>query len=165
MVKIQNLNKGWIVLTLLFLLLVLFFYQSNVFRQLFKTIWGRSFLVLLVVYITYCNQILGYLFVLFLIILSNRPIHSMGGMFEGYTYKIKDEKKKNQTSISTPTPSTSTTVKKESDSKALEGFDLYGLEDNMKKGKQSNSVPVNGVNNDSSNVSAYDENIFHTPLM
>ena len=71
MTEIQNLNKHAIVCMIIFLLMVLFFLQPRVFSQLFQTILGRAFLVILIVYITYCNQIWGVLFVLFLIIMCS----------------------------------------------------------------------------------------------
>jgi len=71
MTKIQNLNKKIIVGIILFLFLVLFFLQPGVFSPLFQTILGRTFLVILIVYITYCNQTWGLslLFVLFLMMM------------------------------------------------------------------------------------------------
>jgi hypothetical protein len=45
---------------------------------------------------------------------------------------------------------------------AKEGFDLYGTEFNIKKGKQSNSISVNHQSRNSANVSPYEQNVFST---
>jgi hypothetical protein len=37
-----------------------------------------------------------------------------------------------------------------------EGFDLIGMENNIKRGKQSNSIPVNSYVKESDNISAFD---------
>ena len=71
MKNIKNLNKESIICIIVFLLIVMFFLQPCVFSKLFQTILGRIFLVTLIIYVTYCNQIWGLLFVLFLIIISN----------------------------------------------------------------------------------------------
>jgi len=42
------------------------------------------------------------------------------------------------------------------DSKASEGFDILGMENNIKRGKQSNSIPVNNFMRDSDSVSPYE---------
>ena len=54
---------------ILFLLLILFFLKPRFFSQLFQTIIGRTFLVILILFITYCNPIWGLVFVLFLMIM------------------------------------------------------------------------------------------------
>jgi hypothetical protein len=41
-------------------------------------------------------------------------------------------------------------------SKALEGFDLLGLEDNMKRGKQSSTIPMSQLRNSSDYVMPYE---------
>jgi hypothetical protein len=49
-------------------------------------------------------------------------------------------------------------------SKALEGFDLLGLEDNMKKGKQSSTILIENQSY-SNNVDPYDEPMFKSSYM
>lgn len=82
MIKIQNLNKRSIICIIIFLLLVLLFLQPKVFSQLFQTILGRAFLVILIVYITYCNQIWGVslLFFIFLMIIHTTTVEGLGDM-------------------------------------------------------------------------------------
>ena len=45
---------------------------------------------------------------------------------------------------------------------AREGFDLIGTENNIKRGKQSNSISVNHNSRNSENVSPYESNVFST---
>ena len=71
MKNIKNLNKESIICIIIFLLMVMLFLQPCVFSKLFQTILGRIFLVILIIYITYCNQIWGVLFVLFLMIMCS----------------------------------------------------------------------------------------------
>ena len=109
MTEIQNLNKHAIVCMIIFLLMVLFFLQPRVFSQLFQTILGRAFLVILIVYITYCNQIWGVLFVLFLMIMHTNDSTLVEGFSPGLkkkidqlTDKLKEqskEKERNQAAV------------------------------------------------------------------
>jgi hypothetical protein len=46
-------------------------------------------------------------------------------------------------------------------SNALEGFDLLGLEDNMKKGKQSNTIRIGSQSRYSGKVMPYDGSTFY----
>ena len=82
MIKIQNLNKVSFVCIIIFLLFVLLFLQPKVFSQLFRTILGRAFLVILIVYVTYCNQILGVsvLFFIFLMIIHKDHSNILEGL-------------------------------------------------------------------------------------
>lgn len=76
----------------------------------------------------------------------------------------------NPTNITSPTSSISQTELPSHDSSAItssiasstttEGFDIIGLENDIKKGKQSNSIPVNAFMKESQFVSAYEPNPF-----
>ena len=55
------------------------------------------------------------------------------------------------TTTSTTTPTTTTTT-----TGGTEGFDLIGTENNIKRGKQSNKIPVSSHMRESMNVSAFD---------
>ena len=67
-------------------------------------------------------------------------------------------------SVSTTTPSTSTTGSSSSSSSSskkkektsTEGFDLIGTENTIKRGKQSNSIPVHSQSNSGGRVAPYD---------
>ena len=43
---------------------------------------------------------------------------------------------------------------------AAEGFDILGIENNIKRGKQSNSIPVNNFMHDSDSISPYEGSSF-----
>ena len=47
-----------------------------------------------------------------------------------------------------------------SSSSATEGFDILGIENNIKRGKQSNSIPVNNLMRDSDFISPYEGSSF-----
>lgn len=61
---------------------------------------------------------------------------------------------KNSSSDSTTDTTSSTTVSKKPT--ASEGFDILGIENNIKRGKQSNSIPVNGFMRDADSVAPYE---------
>jgi hypothetical protein len=50
--------------------------------------------------------------------------------------------------------------KKPTSSTAAEGFDLLGIENNIKRGKQSNSIPVNNFARNSESIAPYDGTSF-----
>lgn len=240
MAKIQKLNKDMIVYVILFLFLVMFFLKPGFFSQLFQTVLGRSFLVFLIIYITYCNQIGGIFFVLFLMIFYSGYLNYDYGttdehykaydnefnenysLLEGFSsrgnnYRPRcnckckpcncDDKKNNNLTKMTPTTSETTTtvpvntVKPASTTSttvsttpltttsstattttpttptttttpatpastttksnvALEGFDLLGFEDTMKRGKQSNSIFVSNKYSMNDHVMPYDDSMF-----
>ena len=162
------------------LLLVVLLSQSKVFNFLLDTALGRSILVFLILVLAYLNKILGIVAGLFIIILFNQ---SDIGYLEGFTatpsttpsttanankvaekQQIRQNVKANlaskaansaapaalsTTPISSATSSLTTTS-------GAEGFDLIGTENNIKRGKQSNKIPVNEHMRESMNVSAFD---------
>ena len=199
MAKIQKLNKDMIVYVILFLFLVMFFLKPGFFSQLFQTVLGRSFLVFLIIYITYCNQIGGTFFVLFLMIFYsgylNYDYSMMNDHYQAYdnefnkNYSLLEgfssqDKKKTTTSPATTTtptstttsptttttpattaspttsPTTTTTPATAKSNVALEGFDLLGFEDTMKRGKQSNSIFVSNKYSMNDHVMPYDHSMF-----
>ena len=58
------------------------------------------------------------------------------------------------------TSSTTTVTKKPNSSTAAEGFDILGIENNIKRGKQSNSIPVNNFMRDADSIMPYDGTSF-----
>lgn len=56
--------------------------------------------------------------------------------------------------------STTTVTKKPNNSTASEGFDILGIENNIKRGKQSNSIPVNNFMRDADSIMPYDGTSF-----
>ena len=70
--------------------------------------------------------------------------------------KISDASNNNTSSDS----SDSTKKSKNSKNTAAEGFDILGIENNIKRGKQSNSIPVNSFMRDADSVSPYEGSSF-----
>ena len=65
-----------------------------------------------------------------------------------------DTAKANMNTTTDTTTDTSTTTT------AAEGFDILGIENNIKRGKQSNSIPVNNFMRDADSVSPYEGSSF-----
>ena len=160
------------------LLLVILLSQSKIFNFLIDTALGRTLLIGFILFISYNNQILGIVSVLFMIIMFN---NFNFGYMEGFTdasgnpvleKKIeveqqKIEKKKEilqnvKPDLRSTNESTTTEVESvetepvESTSTAVEGFDIIGTENNIKRGKQSNNIPVNKFSNEPDMVSPYE---------
>jgi len=77
--------------------------------------------------------------------------------------QIKQQMSSNNTSSSSETSDSSDSSKKSKNSKnteAAEGFDILGIENNIKRGKQSNSIPVNNLMRDSDSISPYEGTSF-----
>lgn len=55
---------------------------------------------------------------------------------------------------------TTTNTSKSKNSKAVEGFDILGIENNIKRGKQSNSIPVNSFMRDADSIAPYEGTSF-----
>lgn len=170
------------------LLLVILLSESKLFFFFTETYLGRVFLILLILFASYLNKILGVVCVLILVIMFNNYVDKLG--MEGFDnkadsdatsntqnntlgQKVEDIKNKisekinsnANTTSSEPTSSTPadvpnesevsipskinviTSVKEKKDSKnkanaSVEGFDIQSTENNIKRGKQSNSIPV-----------------------
>ena len=142
------------------LLLVIILSQSRFFNFLLDTALGRAILILLILFISYTNKILGVVSVLFIIIMFNS---SNIGYMEGATTmsdsSTSDSSMKKDTPIATvlasaTTPSTTPSAPvakkpatmKKTDTKTTpveggsEGFDLLGTERNVFN-KKSNTIP------------------------
>jgi len=156
------------------LLLVVLLSQARFFNFLLDTALGRSVLIFLILILAYVNKILGVVAVLFIIILFNQ---SDLGYLEGFTapsqkttttttnqeeekQKIRQNVKANLASkaaasaapTTTPSPPASSSLT----TAGAEGFDLIGTENNIKRGKQSNKIPVSEHMRESMSVSAFD---------
>ena len=166
------------------LLLLIVISQAKTFNFLIDSSLGRFFLIIFILCLSYCHKILGVVGVLFIVIMFNSNMY-----YEGFettsnstdassnsvdassnstttinTDQIKEMIKQqiadasnNNTSSSTTSSDTSDTSKKP---KAAEGFDILGIENNIKRGKQSNSIPVNSFIRDADSVSPYEETSF-----
>jgi len=58
------------------------------------------------------------------------------------------------------TTDTTTDTSKSKNSKAAEGFDILGIENSIKRGKQSNSIPVNSFMRDADSIAPYEGTSF-----
>jgi len=130
----------------LLLLLVVFLSQSKLLSFFSESKLGRGFVLIFIIFITFCNKSLGIISVLLVIIVFTYL--SSGNL-------IKQEGFDNNTS------SDSSPKKLSSDNKivAKEGFDIYTLEDSIKRGKLSNELPSynNGKKVDIDNLSSFNE--------
>ena len=167
---------------LLFLIVIS---QARLFDFLIDSSLGRILLVLTLICLSYCHGILGVVGVLLIIIAFNHSgLSFLSEGFEtttttgevttpGETIKaeikldpdavaaIKSQmmdkaKKAKESASSTPTDSTTTTDSFVT-TRGLEGFDVLGIENNLKRGKQSNSIPTSSYSKqDSDFISAYE---------
>lgn len=150
---------------LLFLVLILS--QARLFDTLFNTALGRVILISIILFLSYLNKILGVIGVLLIIIAFNHS--SFRILLEGLEtskankIEVSTAKKINTEPMKTNDDHASNQDTKEPEKKqskntvAAEGFDIIGLENSIKRGKQSNSIPVkerNGTLND--DVFAYE---------
>jgi hypothetical protein len=164
------------------LILVILLSQSKFFNFLIDTALGRAILILFILFISYTNKILGVISVLFIIILFNSSdIGYMEGFTAPSSKNSNDSSTTNTsttTNDSTTTSSTTPTLTDEqkqqiisklqeetknsskdnsttttsSSSVASEGFDIIGTENTIKRGKQSNSIPVNSFMKNSDDI-------------
>lgn len=162
------------------LILVVLLSQSKNLNFFLNTILGKSTLIMLLIFIASIHKILGVIVILFIIIFFN---NSDLVYLEGFTdntelssssssssnkdvsmtddTSIKDKVKENVNVISN---STNNKIESNDNKKqtaiAKEGFDIIGTENNIKRGKQSNSIPVNDKMRISSDVLPYEGNSF-----
>lgn len=153
------------------LVLVILLSQSNFFDFLMDTPLGRITLLAFVIFIAYTNEILGLIAVLCIVIAFNSNVNIVSGynLYEGMESMNQDEskkkkkpKKKKPDPITKPASTTATNIKKDSTKSAgSEGFCMTDRENNMLRGKQSNSISVfDNVREQSDDVSPSDKSIF-----
>jgi len=174
---INTLSKNSIGVVLA-LLLVIILSETKMFNLFTDTYLGRSFLIIIILFASYLNKILGIVCVFIIIIMFSNNNYSIFEGIDGVSMNNKKEEK----GVLTTSPDTSDTTistninthavvpndkinvtTKSSDVKAdksIEGFDLQTTENNIKRGKQSNSIPVNQYYNQSIDVSPYEGSKF-----
>jgi len=191
------------------LLLVILLSESRLFNFFIDTYLGRAFLIIILLFASYLNKILGVACVFIIIIMFNK--NHFASYYEGFdgndgnVSNMSDNKKNTKVTtitdsmsettttgenknkpITTPTPvpndkinvvTSSSTSSKDTEtkdgnsvsntdmmtktvSKSIEGFDLQSTENNIKRGKQSNSIPVNQYNKQSIEVAPYESASF-----
>jgi hypothetical protein len=166
----------------LFLLLSIIVSQSRVFDFLFHTYLGRAIFIVFLFLISYLSKFLGIVSVLLVILMINYKDEQV--YYEGFTDASGNEitdasgnvirdgsgniirdssdlfirhaiSKNDIKSSSTPDSSSTTTTDPSTSTTATEGFDLLGTENTLKRGKKSNSIPVNNSVRQSGNVDPY----------
>ena len=165
--KLVSKNNVGFVLTLL---LIIFLSQSKILNFLMDTYLGRIILVSLLLVVSYCNKILGVVFVLIVVISFNLNLSSFEGFETGmqeestFIGPVEEQHSTTESQVSVPkTPTESPVMSQQSaandDSlvtKSIEGFDMIGTENNIKRGKQSNSIPVNKISKTSATIAPVD---------
>ena len=148
----------------LLLLLVVFLSQSKLLSFFAESKLGRIFILIFIIFITFCNKSLGIISVLLVIIvftyLSSGGIQNINTEgFMDISKSVKPLSKTTDTSISSNINSNKKDEETQNNIVSKEGFDLYGLEDNIKRGKLSNALPSykNAENVDIDNLSAFNE--------
>jgi membrane-associated HD superfamily phosphohydrolase len=114
----------------LLLLLVVFLSQSKLLSFFSESKLGRTFIIIFIIFITFCNKSLGIISMLLVIIVFSY-------MYHGKLFEKKDIGSLSSISIN---PSSSLKPVKEK-IVAKEGADMYSLEDLIRRGKQSNVIP------------------------
>ena len=167
------------------LILVVLLSQSKIFNFFLNTILGKIVLITLLVVIASIHKILGVVVILFIIIFfsSSDLAYTEGftnnSKMSGTDKLAKDKANTNKPNTNTPntntpnnntpntntpntnTPNTNTSMApKKPSAIAKEGFDIIGTENNIKRGKQSNSIPVNDMARTSSDVLPHEGNSF-----
>jgi hypothetical protein len=194
------------------LLLVIILSETKLFFFFTETYLGRSILILILLFASYLNKILGIVCVFIIIIMfsskrlvnfegfdNNMTASSMPGANGSGTYQpITTTSMPGENGSGTYQPTTTTTSmpgengsgtyqpttttsmpgangsgtyqptkinvtapssKTTKKSEAMEGFDLQSTENNIKRGKQSNSIQVKPSFNSSLDVSPYEGNV------
>lgn len=176
------------------LLLVIILSETKLFFFFTETYLGRSILILILLFASYLNKILGIVCVFIIIIMfsskrlvnfegfdNNMTASSMPGANGSGTYQpITTTSMPGENGSGTYQPTTTTSMpgangsgtyqptkinvtapssKTTKKSEAMEGFDLQSTENNIKRGKQSNSIQVKPSFNSSLDVSPYEGNV------
>ena len=125
-----------IILAIIIIIIISHFSKIKTLKMLLYTSLGRFILLLILVYITSCNKMLGLLFVLIIILVDNS--------LENNLYYMENFESKMNINNAIGNSENVTTVDNSKMSKPIpiEGRDLIGLESNLKRGKQSNSLTV-----------------------
>lgn len=159
--------------TVVLLLLIIAVSQSKILDFLLHSALGRTFLIIFILYLSYCNKILGVVGVLFIIIMFNSNVY-----YEGYTTPNNKAKLKKTVGVAAaaaaeaeaearlaaaeaPAQVPAQVAAAEAPAQvAAEGFDILGIENNIKRGKQSNSITLNNLSQNSDSVLPYDTSPF-----
>lgn len=124
-----------IILAIVIIILVCYFSKTSAMNLLLHTFLGRALLILIIIYVASYNKMVGLLAVLIIILLSV-SLGSNHYYLEGFKQiDVLEETKKNK-------ENNQGNVKSSVSVKSIEGRDHIGSEDSIRRGKQSNSIPV-----------------------
>jgi len=126
-----------IILAIIIIIIISHFTKIKTLKMILYTSLGRLVLLMVLVYVTSYNKMIGLAFVLVIILIDNSLENNLYYMenFESSMIDKNNEINKNSDSNNNISNSQKSSI-------PLEGRDLIGLESNLKKGKQSNSLTV-----------------------
>jgi hypothetical protein len=145
MYKILSKENFSVALTLILTILLS---QTNIMNLFFDTILGRTVLILILLCISYTNQILGVASMLFAIMLF--------ACSYSYTENFAPVSAAPVSAAPVVAPVVVNTDTLDTKYNGTEGFDILGTERNLQRGKKSNSIMVNEDMRKSENVDPYD---------
>ena len=144
------------------LLLTILLSQTNVMNFFFSTVLGRTLLVIIILCISYTNNILGVVSTLFVMMIFMCG-YTYAENFDSAVYLDSTEHVDNKNNADhldkiAPTPEISNADTDELDNKYIvtEGSDILGTEQTLQRGKKSNTIMVNEDMRKSTNVDPYD---------
>jgi len=147
------------------LLLIILLSESRLFKIITDTYLGRTLLIVILLFASYLNKIIGIVCVFIIIIMFSIMKFNYEG-FENNDTQVSEEKKdvkdkkEDKKDVTEVNNDSKNVLQNETINKAIEGFDLQTTETNIRKGKQSNSIPMNQYNNQSIEVSPYESSSF-----
>jgi len=156
------------------LLVIILLSQARTFDYFVNNYLGRVLLIIAVIVLSYINKILGVVLVLFVIMMMNKidflylegmenandANSSANGSSSGNNVDLTPEEKKKLEEkvqeIMTENKETEDINSVKPTRQSVEGFNVTETEDEMKKGKNSNNIPVDENVKKSDAVEAFD---------
>jgi hypothetical protein len=152
MYKILSKQNFSIALTLILTILLS---QSNIMNLFFDTILGRIVLGLILLCISYTNQILGVVSTLLALVVF-ACCYNYTENFSSTVAPQNASKIANAPVVEPVLYNAETEVLDNNKYIVTEGFDILGTERNLQRGKKSNTIMVNEDMRKSANVDPYD---------
>jgi hypothetical protein len=123
-------TKNNTIASILIILLSLLLHIQKIHSFLFDTYLGKIIILLFILTITYFNKFIGLFSVFLIVYMFHKSLYTI--YYENFTKLEEAPKAPEEKKIETPTI-------------PVEGFDLIGLEDSTRRGKQSNSISCNNA--------------------
>lgn len=149
----------------LLLLFFLFASQTRLFDFFIDTVLGRMALIVLLIITSYLNKILGVVLVLMIIICmnNNKRDYYMEGFTGDASGNAPSDASGNAAGSGKPIPAKLAVAKKAKDASgnSVEGFDVLGIENTLKRGKNSNTINSQGNSQgNSGDIEPFHESFF-----